>query len=130
RTELGLILDALPDEIYLDITGLAHHVWAPLLRAGLDAGKRVWAVYVEPGEYTRTATPTEGTIFDLSEKISGIAPIPGFASLGRSPDSDDGLFIPLLGFEGTRLIHVSEHVQATSDATVPIVGVPGFRAEY
>ena len=126
---LAELLRSLPDEVYLDITGLSYHVWAPLLRSSIALGKRLWAVYVEPGEYTRTATPTEGIIYDLSERISGIAPLPGFATL-FDPDATQYRFVPLLGFEGTRLIFVTEHVQPPADATVPVVGVPGFRAEY
>ena len=128
-TELSRLMGLLPGEVYLDITGLSHDVWAPLLRAAIAAAKRLWCVYVEPGEYTRTPTPTEGTIYDLSEKITGIAPLPGFATLGDA-DADRSAFVPLLGFEGTRLIHVDEHVQSPGDSTVPVVGVPGFRAEY
>jgi hypothetical protein len=115
--------------VYLDITGLAHHIWAPFLRSLLRSDKRVFGIYVEPGEYTRTPTPTEGTIYDLSERIAGIAPLPGFASLRESRD-DEYTFVPLLGFEGTRLIHVVEDVQPSAEATVPIIGVPGFRLEY
>jgi hypothetical protein len=126
---LRQLLRLLPNEIYLDITGLAHHVWAPILRAAIVEKSCLWAVYVEPGEYTRTTTPTEGTIYDLSESTSGIEPLPGFATL-RDVDAEHYAFVPLLGFEGTRLIHVSEHVQAPGDATVPVVGVPGFRPEY
>lgn len=129
QAALARFLSTLPKEIYLDITGLAHHVWAPLLRAALAAQKRVWGVYVEPGEYTRTPTPTEGTVYDLSEKTIGIKPLPGFATL-QDTDRENYAFAALLGFEGPRLIHVLEHVQPPGDTTVPIVGVPGFRAEY
>ena len=41
--------------LYLDITGLSHHVWAPLLRAALEKRADVKGVYVEPGDYTSTA---------------------------------------------------------------------------
>ena len=129
QNALGRFIALLPDEVYLDITGLAHHIWAPLLRAALTARKRVWGVYVEPGEYTRTSTPTEGTIYDLSDRITGIGPLPGFATL-QDTDRVNYAFAALLGFEGTRLIHVLEHVQPPGDATVPIIGIPGFRAEY
>ncbi len=129
RRGLSELMASLPDELYLDITGLAHHTWAPLLRAAIDCRKRLWGVYVEPGDYTRNSTPTEGTIYDLSERILGIAPLPGFATL-QGVDERSFAFVPLLGFEGTRLIHVGEHVQAPMESTVPIVGVPGFRAEY
>lgn len=98
--QIAAIWQEYPDvDIYLDITGLAHHVWAPLLRSALTTGRTVKAVYVEPLEYRFSANPTEGAIFDLSERISGIRPIPGFASLAPS-DEDRTCFVPLLGFEG------------------------------
>lgn len=127
--QIASLLAALGDEIYLDITGLAHHIWAPLLRGAWVANKRLWAVYVEPHEYNRASAPTEGRPYDLSERIEGVKPLPGFASLG-DVDEDRYLFAPLLGFEGTRLIHVVEHVQPPAESTVPVIGVPGFRAEY
>ncbi len=114
---------------YLDITGLAHHIWAPLLRSALSTIDVVRVVYVEPQDYTYSSFPTEGEIFDLSEKIKGIAPIPGFASLRESREADI-CFVPLLGFEGPRLAYLLESVQPPRDRIVPIVGVPGFRPEY
>lgn len=116
-------------EVYLDITGLSHHVWAPLLRSALETRRRVNIVYVEPMEYTFSATPTEGAIFDLSERIAGITPIPGFASLAPI-DEDRTCFIPLLGFEGPRLAYILEQVQPPREKIIPVIGVPGFRPEY
>ena len=58
---------------YLDITGLPHHVWAPLLRAGLGVLHSLRVVYAEPKEYRFHPSPTPGEIFDLSTRISGIA---------------------------------------------------------
>lgn len=115
--------------VYLDITGLQHHVWAPLLRAAIGAGVETTVVYVEPSNYTFSPAPTEGEIFDLSEQITGIGPLPGFVSLKELPD-DNQCFVPLLGFEGIRLAYVLEHVQPPGDRIVPIIGLPGFRAEY
>lgn len=117
------------DVVYLDITGLSHHVWAPLLRSAISSKKRVIGVYVEPKDYRPSLTPTEGEIFDLSERIEGIAPIPGFASLADIPESEF-CFIPLLGFEGTRLAFLLETVEPQGGKILPIVGVPGFKAEY
>ena len=114
---------------YLDITGPGHHIWAPLLRAAGRSLPDVRVVYVEPTDYTQSSTPTEGEIFDLSERISGIAPIPGFASLARGDDDDFDLVV-LLGFGGTRLAYLLENVQPLGGRVIPIVGVPGFRAEY
>jgi len=114
---------------YLDITGFAHHVWAPLLRAALNTLEDVRVVYVEPLDYTQSLTPTEGEIFDLSERIRGVAPLPGFASLNRG-EADEFFLLALLGFEGTRFAYVLENVQPQGDRVIPIVGVPGFRSEY
>jgi hypothetical protein len=115
--------------VYIDITGLGHHVWAPFLRAALDEIDDVRMVYVEPTDYTQSAAPTEGEIFDLSEQIQGIAPIPGFASLAVGDDDDFDLVV-LLGFEGTRLAYLLENVQPDAGRIVPVVGAPGFRPEY
>ena len=115
---------------YLDITGLPHHVWAPLLRAGLGILHSLRVVYAEPKEYRFHPSPTPGEIFDLSARISGIAPLPGFASLTEERDEASSVFVPTLGFEGARFAYLVEQVQPPGDKVVPIVGVPGFRPEY
>jgi hypothetical protein len=114
---------------YIDITGLGHHVWAPLLRSAIGVVPDVRVVYVEPIDYSRSAAPTEGEIFDLSEKIGGIAPIPGFASFYAGPD-DPFHLVALLGFEGPRFAYLLENVQPHGDAITPVIGAPGFRSEY
>jgi hypothetical protein len=114
---------------YIDITGLSHHVWAPLVRASWEVSLDIRCVYVEPGDYRFSQTPAQDQIFDLSERIDGIAPIPGFASF-NDPAEADVCFVPLLGFEGTRLAYLIEQVQPPGGRIFPIVGVPGFRLEY
>lgn len=129
-TQLRTLLDSLGDRlVYLDITGLEHRIWAAMLRVALTSHARIAVVYVEPARYTFSQSPTEGHIFDLSERVAGIAPLPGFASL-RDVGSSEDVFVPLLGFEGTRLSHVIEHVQPSADSVIPIIGLPGFRPEY
>lgn len=118
------------DTSYIDITGLSHHAWAPLLKVFLRPGNKVVVTYVEPRDYSFSHSPTEGDIFDLSERISGIAPIPGFATLSESGSEDDTCFVPLLGFEGTRLAYMLEEVKPPVDKVFPVIGVPGFRPEY
>ncbi len=115
--------------VYIDITGLRHSTWAALLR-GLEkvTGKRIRVVYVEPTEYIKNPRPTQNVIYDLSEKIDGIRPLPGFARLRRN--SGAGVFVPLLGFEGTRLQYLINQLEPSGQLIFPIVGVPGFRAEY
>ncbi|MGI4789712.1 MAG: hypothetical protein ACRYFS_12775 [Janthinobacterium lividum] len=114
---------------YIDITGLSHHVWAPILRAFLDSRYTVKVIYVEPRSYKLITSSTEGDFYDLSESTRGISPIPGFASLSRSRGNDVS-FVPLIGFEGARLIRVIEEVDAPEDRVFPIIGVPGFLPEY
>jgi hypothetical protein len=115
--------------IYLDLGGLPHHIWAPLLQSSVYSTVRLLAIYVEPREYRYNVAPTEGDIFDLSERITGISPIPGFASL--RDDSDQSFcFVPLLGFEGGRFAFAVEQIQPPGGRIYPIVGIPGFRPEY
>jgi hypothetical protein len=114
--------------IYLDITGLSHHVWAPLVKSAIENNIVLRVVYVEPIEYRFSSSPTEGEIFDLSERIVGISPLPGFTTLVSK--ADDFIFVPLVGFEGARLAYVLEQVQPLGERIVPVVGVPGFHAEY
>ena len=118
------------DIVYLDITGLPHHVWAPLLRAAAFTPKQVSVVYVEPRSYTFSRAPTEAEIFDLSEAIHGILPLPGFGVLSEPEDEELVLFVPFLGFEGHRLAYVLEQVQPPGRNIVPIIGVPGFMPEF
>ena len=115
---------------YLDITGLPHHVWAPCLKSLLSLKLDVMTVYVEPEKYAHSSVaPTEGQIYDLSEKIMGISPLPGFISLAE-PRGDSFVFVPLLGFEGARFAYVVEQVQPRYEKTVPIIGVPGFKPGF
>ena len=115
--------------VYLDITGLPHRVWAPLLRYIRSRREKAFCVYVEPGDYRYSPAPTEVAIFDLSERIEGIAPLPGFVSLSVNNDNVP-LFIPLLGFEGPRFAFMLEAIQPKREDIFPVIGVPGFRLEY
>jgi len=118
-----------PTAICLDITGMTYSTWAPLLAAALESGTAIRVLYREPLDYRRSENPTRGMIYDLSEKIAGIAPLPGLANLRlRAPANS--VFVPLLGFEGARLAHVIESTEPLSERVVPIVGAPGFRPEY
>jgi hypothetical protein len=114
--------------IYVDITGLRHHAWAVLLRSALKTRERVVAIYVEPGDYRPSLAPTENQIYDLSERIEGISPLPGFAKTRDA--GDNSCFIPLLGFEGTRVSYLISQLEPPGGKIIPIIGVPGFRPEY
>ena len=114
---------------YVDISGLPHHVWAPLIRAGFRAVDTLYATYTEPDSYRRHPSPTSRTEFDLSEGFRGVEPLPGFAKLRGPDDETEAVLVTLLGFEGNR----ARHVALALDPVPPvyaIVGVPGFRIEY
>jgi hypothetical protein len=113
--------------VYIDITGLSHPTWAALIRSAIASRLEVRVVYVEPNRYKRSSAPLEGQIYDLSSRIAGIAPMPGFATIAHS---DESLFVPLLGFEGARFRHAIEHVQPSQGKVVPIIGLPGFKPWY
>ncbi len=113
---------------YLDITGLRHHVWAALLRGALATRQRIVVVYVEPRDYRPSLTPTENEIYDLSERIEGVSPLPGFARLREA--GDQSCFVPLLGFEGTRVAYLVAQLEPPGGKIIPVVGVPGFLPEY
>jgi hypothetical protein len=125
----SLLGDDISRPLYLDITGLSNHVWPAILKVARESGFRIQVIYVEPRDYAYSASPRENVFFDLSELIRGISPIPQFSNL-REPDEDDVSLVPLLGFEGARFKHLLEDVQPASGNVSPVIGVPGFRAEY
>lgn len=122
--------DSVPTGIvYLDITGLKHSTWASLLRGySSTPGRSLRVVYVEPSDYRMSPRPTQNEIYDLSDKIEGIKPLPGFARFRRS--SGVTVFAPLLGFEGARLLYLLNQLEPPGQFIFPIIGVPGFRLEY
>jgi hypothetical protein len=120
---------SLPSRVYLDVTALSHPTWAVLLRGLIDSGKQHAVVYTEPADYRRDQSPAQGMVYDLSERISGIAPLPGFAKFD-GPNSAEGNLVALLGFEGARFAHVLTKLEVSLANVVPIVGVPGFAAHH
>lgn len=122
-------LEAQPQPVYLDITGLGHGTWAPFIRAAEGSTSDLRVVYLEPREYMGWSFRDSQRIYDLSSKIEGLRPLPGFARL-ESPTEGETLFVPMLGFEGARFEYVLANTEANVDYTFPIVGVPGFRPDY
>ncbi|WP_210522155.1 hypothetical protein [Hymenobacter terricola] len=112
--------------VYLDLTGLPHHIWAPLVASAHRAGQHLQAIYVEPANYQRS--PGADQAYDLSDGIAGIKPLPGFASL--QPTGDNVCYVPILGFEGARFSFATNAVDPPPNKTFPVIGLPGFRPEY
>ena len=121
--------------LYLDVTGLDNRICAALIRNAINSvsypnlPSKVVVIYAEPELYNIKQFRAESVFNDLSEKIEGIEPLPGFATIFPN-DDDDMYLIALLGFEGGRFTHMIESVQPHSENVIPVIGVPGFRLEY
>ena len=72
------------EDLYLNITGLPHHIWAAILKWAVALGVTVHALYVEPLGYLPSGASADSIIFDLSERIEGISTLPGFTAHDRS----------------------------------------------
>ena len=90
------------------------------------------------GDAGRLEGTTERLERDDRQRLIARSPAPSFAykitwcefvSFGREV-AEAAIFVPLLGFEGTRFMHMLEDVQPQREDICPIVGVPGFRPEY
>lgn len=115
--------------ILIDISGLPHHVWAPLLKAATQVGVASHVLYAEPASYKEHPSPSSASYFDLSVTFEGLAPLPGFARLSGPPDEEKCLFVALLGFEGNRPSCLLLQVDPPPKV-IPVIGVPGFQIEY
>jgi hypothetical protein len=116
-------------KILLDISGLPHSVWAPLLRVAYANKVCTRVLYAEPDSYREHPNPVSASRFDLSVTLQGLAPLPGFARLSGPPDENKCLFVALLGFEGNRPECLIVQIEPTP-RVIPIIGVPGFQIEY
>jgi len=124
-----LICSVAGSSLDVDLTSLPAHIWAPIVRACLEMNINLRSLYVEPQDYARSPTPGIGALYDLSERVIGIHPIPGFAAL-RSINDEESLFVPLVGFEGARLSYLIDQLEPRPDSIFPIIGVPGFKKDY
>lgn len=115
--------------VLVDISGLPTHVWAPILKAALHAGVPTQVLYAEPDSYKEHPSPSSASYFDLTTRLEGLAPLPGFARLSGPPDEEKCLFVALLGFEGNRPSCLIVQVDPLPKV-VPVIGVPGFQIEY
>lgn len=113
-------------DVLIDISGLAHHIWAPLLHCAHRVARTIRVVYAEPKRYRTHGTPVSPTAFDLSASFEGLTPIPGFT---RLVEPETNVLVPLLGFEGNRPSYLALQMESIG-GVIPIVGVPGFSDRY
>lgn len=115
--------------LLLDVSGLPHSVWAPLLKAAYRMQVSTRIVYAEPESYKEHPSPASATVFDLSLTFGGLSPLPGFVRLVGPADDSKCIFVAMLGFEGSRPESLIVHIDPAPRA-IPVVGVPGFQLEY
>lgn len=115
--------------LLIDISGLPHSVWAPLLKSARKQNIPTRIVYAEPESYKPHPSPASATLFDLSVDFSGLAPLPGFVQLSGPPNENKCIFVALLGFEGNRPERLVFQIDPPPKV-IPIIGVPGFQLEY
>jgi hypothetical protein len=115
--------------LYVDMTGLTHSVWAALLRAALDHADSIFFIYTEPGSYKEHESPSSSSLFDLTTSFGGVAPLPGMANLSGPDRHVKSVLVPFLGFESARPKHIAFDFDPQPMIT-PIVGLPGFKADY
>jgi len=116
-------------EIFIDITGLAHHVWMPIVKASLESRATVKCIYTEPAAYRLNRHPRPGEFYDLSEEVRGLLPIPTFSRL-PSRRQEPSILVASLGFEGVRFRFIVEKIEPDERNLIPVVGVPGFEVSY
>ena len=115
--------------LWIDITGLELASWAPWIRSAILSNIWTLALYTEPGSYLPSPSPVERLRFNLSERTLGPAPLPGFARISL-PAPDDAILVPMMGFEGDRLQRVLGELPYKERRTFPLLGIPGFKADY
>ncbi|MET4162101.1 hypothetical protein ABIE61_001951 [Marinobacterium sp. MBR-111] len=117
------------NKILIDVSGLPHNVWAPILKCLLENNFSFRVLYTEAESYRLHPSPASETLFDLSIEYGGLAPLPGFAKLSGPEDDSKCLYVALLGFEGNRPERLVLQLDP-EPKVVPIIGVPGFKIEF
>lgn len=115
--------------VLIDISGLQHHVWAPLLKCAYTKKVHTRVLYAEPESYKTHPSPASATLFDLSVSFDGLEPLAGFARLSGPQDDSKCLFVAMLGFEGNRPERLVMQIDPLPKV-IPVVGVPGFQLEF
>lgn len=115
--------------VLLDVSALPHYVWAPILKCLYSYNIPFRVLYTEPESYKPHPSPASDSLFDLSIKFEGLAPLPGFVKLFGPEDEDKCIYIALLGFEGSRPERLALQIDP-QPKVIPIIGMPGFQLEY
>lgn len=126
------LVQSIPDQcpVWLDISGLTFGAWSSFFSALITSGRPLVAIYNEPQVYDEHSQPVTTTQFDLTSRLRRVSPPPGLANIRGPDDNSKTVFVPFLGFEGDRARHLFLQLDPSPAHIIPIIGVPGFRAEY
>lgn len=129
---ISRIQKTIPDSksVWIDVSGLSFNVWGPILKAIKNKWNKVAVIYTEPKRYAAHPKPVTKTQFDLTTEYREVSPPPGLANIRGPKDEGKTIFIPFLGFEGNRVRNLAVSLDPVPSRIIPIVGVPGFKAEY
>lgn len=125
--ELSKLFDG--NSFLIDITSLKHNVWAPIIRFMKEKAIKCRILYAEPDSYKQHPSPSSETTFDLTTSFEGMLPLPSFSKITEPEDIDKSIFVPLLGFEGSRPVRLLSAIEP-EPKTIAVIGVPGFKIEY
>ncbi|MFW8628321.1 hypothetical protein [Deinococcus sp. ME38] len=114
--------------ITIDITHLDIAIWAPVVRALIYAEVDFYVDYYSPDRYNCNTYQSLFGDVDAIELSTKISPISGFANL--NDDEDPFIFIPIVGFQGSRYQYISNNLEPQQELTIPIVSLPERRIEY
>ena len=136
--DLRELIEIVPNQssLVVDISGVDHTFWAGCMVEFKDRVAALYFIYTEPTTYRFAIRQSaehdfETGLFDLSDRSRGVSPLPRFANLhGPELYGARSVFVPLLGFEGRRVLNVLSGLDPTPPDIVPIVGVPGYRLEF
>jgi hypothetical protein len=113
--------------IYIDITGIDHHIFASLVKYGISSGKNIHVIYAEAQIYKSNNIEFEFETLNPNAEIHSIKQIPGFVRFYEYKDSET-VFLPLLGFQGNRFSYMLEKLE--NSKVFPFLGLPSLRPEY
>ncbi|GAA5438460.1 hypothetical protein [Deinococcus aquaticus] len=126
-----LLTSILPGKKFiLDITFLPINVWGVLLRRLIILHISHCVMYKSSESYENMDAGETIEEFHMSDEIEGIYPLPGFYRLNRPKLGQTKIFIPILGFQGSRVQYILDKEIEADYLIHPLLGVPGIRSDY
>lgn len=122
--------DAKMRKVFIDITGIPTPLIFYSLLCFRELKCQVFCGYTKPIDYQRKPL-SEGISeerFFLSDKFSGIKPLPGFLRSNRL--EKEKVLVLFLGYEGSRSLNTYNTVEPSHEGIIPVIGLPGYRAGW